>query len=199
MNTQPVGEYELRDDIALKLLDEVAKEPTVSQRALSARLDIALGLVNTYLKRLCKKGHLKVTTLPRNRIKYLITPQGFAEKARLTYSYMNISLNYIRDMRGRIERVYGSIREQGHSRILLWGDGEIAELCFVSTRGLPLEIVAVVSSSPGTGNDFFGRPVISPDGVAAFSFDVVVLASTDADFGNMMHTAGIAKEKVFCL
>ncbi|NLI30190.1 MAG: winged helix-turn-helix transcriptional regulator, partial [Nitrospiraceae bacterium] len=78
MNTQPVGEYELRDDIALKLLDEVAKEPTVSQRALSARLDIALGLVNTYLKRLCKKGHLKVTTLPRNRIKYLITPQGFA-------------------------------------------------------------------------------------------------------------------------
>lgn len=199
MNTQSVGEYELRDDIALKLLDEVAKEPTVSQRALSARLDIALGLVNTYLKRLCKKGHLKVTTLPRNRIKYLITPQGFSEKARLTYSYMNISLNYLRDMRGRIERVYGSIREQGHSRILLWGDGEMAELCFVSTRGLPLEIVAVVSSRPSTGGDFFGRPVISPDGVSAFMFDVVVLASADADFVDMMNKAGIAKEKVFCL
>lgn len=199
MNTQSVGEYELRDDIALKLLDEVAKEPTVSQRALSARLDIALGLVNTYLKRLCKKGHLKVTTLPRNRIKYLITPQGFSEKARLTYSYMNISLNYIRDMRGRIERVYGSVREQGHSRILLWGDGEIAELCFVSTRGLPLEIVAVVSSRPDTGGDFFGRPVISPDRVPAFTFDVVLLASADADFVDMMNKAGIAKEKVFCL
>jgi len=199
MNTQSVGEYELRDDIALKLLDEVAKEPTVSQRALSARLDIALGLVNTYLKRLCKKGHLKVTTLPRNRIKYLITPQGFSEKARLTYSYMNISLNYLRDMRGRIERVYGSIREQGHSRILLWGDGEIAELCFLSTRGLPLEIVAVVSSRSDAEVDFFGRPVISPDGASAFAFDVVVFASADADFVGMMDNAGIAKEKVFCL
>ncbi len=80
MNTQSVGEYELRDDIALKLLDEVAKEPTVSQRALSARLDIALGLVNTYLKRLCKKGHLKVTTLPETALNTLLPLRDFQKK-----------------------------------------------------------------------------------------------------------------------
>lgn len=172
------------DVIALRLLDEVAQEPTVSQRALSDRLGIALGLVNAYVKRLCKKGHLKITSLPRNRIKYLITPQGMTEKARLTYSYMDISLNHFRDVRGRIEAVYARLLKQNCRRVLLWGDGEIAELCYISTRGIALEIVGVVSGKPD-GHDFFGRPVVTPETFGYLTFDAVLIASSDEKFARL--------------
>ena len=47
MNTQNP-----QDEISLRLLDEFTREPEISQRALAARLGIALGLVNSYIKRL---------------------------------------------------------------------------------------------------------------------------------------------------
>ena len=184
MNTRTIDNRELPDDIALKLLDEVAKEPTISQRALSDRLGIALGLVNAYVKRLCKKGCLKITTLPRNRIKYLITPHGIAEKARLTYSYMDYSLTYFRNAREKIEHVYAVLLATGCRRVLLWGDGEVAELCYISTRGLSLNIVGAVSMR-ANGHDFFGLPVLSPDMLDGIEFDAVLIASTDEPFNRI--------------
>ena len=85
------AKQEPREEISYKLLEEISREGTVSQRALADRLGIALGLVNAYVKRLCSKGYLKLKFLPKNRIKYIITPQGFAEKSRLTYKYMHYS------------------------------------------------------------------------------------------------------------
>ncbi|MEW6655083.1 MAG: winged helix-turn-helix transcriptional regulator, partial [Bacteroidota bacterium] len=38
------------DEISLRLLDELTKEPLITQRALAANLGIALGLVNAYVK-----------------------------------------------------------------------------------------------------------------------------------------------------
>ena len=49
-----------------KLLNVLAQtRESLSQRELSQELGIALGLVNSYLKRLIRKGYIKVTTLPR--------------------------------------------------------------------------------------------------------------------------------------
>lgn len=196
MNTHALIAHEQSEEISRKLLDEVAKEPTISQRVLADRLGIALGLVNAYVKRLCAKGHLKITTLPRNRIKYLITPQGFSEKARLTYSYMNISLNYFKDSRRRIEALYTEILSRNYHRILLWGDGEIAELCYISTRGLSLEIVGAVSKTINA-HDFFGKPVFSPDMVHTVEYDVVLIASSDSEFNSLAYDI-VGDQKEIC-
>src|SRR5208283_3491758 len=98
-----------QDEISLRLLDELTRESEISQRALAGRLGIALGLVNSYIKRLYKKGHIKIKTLPRNRIKYIITPTGFTEKARLTYTYMHYSIKYFKEIRSNIERIYAKM------------------------------------------------------------------------------------------
>src|SRR6187401_2448069 len=86
----------------LLLLSELDRDGGATQRTLSSKLGVALGLTNLYLKRLARKGYIKITTIPRNRIRYLLTPQGFAEKSRLTYLYMEYSLSHYRDMRGRL-------------------------------------------------------------------------------------------------
>ena len=173
MNTPNV-----QDEIALRLLDEFTKEPEISQRALAGRIGIALGLVNAYIKRLYKKGHIKIKTLPRNRIKYIITPKGFTEKARLTYTYINYSIQYFREIRLNIERTYVKMIAEGITTILLWGDGELAELCFISTRGLPLRIVGVVAEEK-VDDGFFGYNVFTVDDICALDYDAILVSSMD--------------------
>ena len=78
------SENEEHDDrIVLSLLNSV-DDGAQSQRRIAEELGIALGLVNAYLKRCVKKGLVKVSQAPARRYAYYLTPQGFAEKSRLT-------------------------------------------------------------------------------------------------------------------
>jgi DNA-binding MarR family transcriptional regulator len=88
----------------LVLLSELERDGNVTQRTLATKLGVALGLTNLYIKRLARKGFIKITTIPPHRIKYILTPQGFAEKSRLTYQYMQYSLSYYRDIRDRLRK-----------------------------------------------------------------------------------------------
>lgn len=78
---------------SLLLLEELSKEETLSQRDLSRRLGIALGLVNSYVKNFISKGYIRVTSFPRNRYAYLLTPKGMSEKSRLTYQHLHYFTN----------------------------------------------------------------------------------------------------------
>ena len=82
--------------IMLGLLDAVEQNRAQSQRLLASELGIALGLVNAYLKRCIKKGLVKVRSAPARRYAYYLTPQGFAEKSRLTVDYLSYSFSFFR-------------------------------------------------------------------------------------------------------
>lgn len=187
-----------RDDIALRLLDELAREPLASQRSLADRLGIALGLVNAYVKRLCTKGYIKIRNAPRNRIKYIITPKGLIEKSRLTYAYMNYSIDYFKDARRKIEQAYAGMIASGAETVLLWGDGELAELCYVSARGLPLEIVGVIGRQR-MEKGFFGHEVYQPEDASGVSCDAVLVSCLDDDFIERISLAGIDPGRVYRL
>src|SRR5216117_514816 len=88
------GMHETR--IMLDLLESVERDGGQSQRRLASELGIALGLVNAYLKRCVKKGLLKVNQAPARRYVYYLTPQGFAEKSRLTVEYLSYSFRFFR-------------------------------------------------------------------------------------------------------
>ena len=108
----------------LLLLSEVEHDAGVTQRSLSLKLGVALGLTNLYLKRLARKGYIKITTIPRNRIQYLLTPQGLAEKSRLTYLYMQYSLSYYRDMRARLKEMMSTFDASHGQRVVIYGTNE---------------------------------------------------------------------------
>ena len=71
-----------KDIRTLKILEKVDNGMSPSQRDLAGDLNISLGLVNSFIKRLVKKGFVKITTIPKKRIKYILTPRGAAEKTR---------------------------------------------------------------------------------------------------------------------
>jgi len=90
----------------LRLMREIDRDGNSSQRELSRRLNISLGLVNTFLKRLVKKGYFKVKTMPRNRVKYFLTPAGLARKSRLTLEFLQYSLHFYGDIKSLILNIY---------------------------------------------------------------------------------------------
>src|SRR5438445_8329748 len=83
-------------DITLGMLNAVEENSVVTQRSLAKELGIALGLANAYLRRCVSKGLIKVTHAPANRYAYYLTPQGFAEKSRLTAQYLALSFDFFR-------------------------------------------------------------------------------------------------------
>ena len=83
----------------LRLMGEIDRNGNHSQRELSSRLNISVGLVNTFLKRLVNKGYFKVKTMPRNRVKYFLTPEGLARKSKLTVEYLRYSVNFYKDIK----------------------------------------------------------------------------------------------------
>lgn len=152
-------------------------ERPVTQRALAERLGIALGLANLYLKRLARKGYIKIATIPPHRIKYLVTPQGFREKTRLSYEYMLYSLRLYAEARRNLREALEPLAQPGVKRVALYGTGEAAELAYLSLLDLGLPPAGVFHSTPdGT---FLGLPVGGPEELAKGGFDRVVVASFD--------------------
>src|SRR5262249_51175482 len=82
-----VTDMDIEAQRQLQLLEAVQEDSRVTQRGLATKLGIALGLTNIYLKRLVRKGYIKCVNVQSNRLTYLITPRGIAEKARLTYEF----------------------------------------------------------------------------------------------------------------
>ena len=78
----------------LQPLEEISLDSTVSQRKLSSSLGVALGVTNVCLKKMIRKGHIKVKGINQKRIAYYLTPEGFTEKTRLTYHFLQYTANY---------------------------------------------------------------------------------------------------------
>lgn len=94
-----MNKIDFSDEISMRILEHIHENPTITQRDLASKLGIALGLTNSYIKRLYKKGCIKIKNLDGKRLKYILTPKGFVEKARLTCNYMARSFNYFREIK----------------------------------------------------------------------------------------------------
>jgi len=183
----------------LVLLTELERDGAVTQRSLATKLGVALGLTNLYVKRLAKKGFVKITTIPSHRIRYLLTPQGFAEKSRLTYLYMQYSLSHYRDMRARLRDVLSRVTVVGGRRIVIFGTSEFAEMAYLSLREMDMELVGFVSD--GTVETFLSYPVSHPSVLKEWEFDAVVLADLDRSHeqGELLVQYQVPKGKVLVL
>lgn len=116
----------------LQILNHIEKNPDTTQADLATQLDVAVGSVNWYIKRLINKGCIKVTQMERRRLRYLLTPKGMAEKTRLTKEFMQMSLHWYRVTRRDSRRLLDEIKKAGYDTVCLKGDGDLAEIVYLS-------------------------------------------------------------------
>ena len=125
----------------MTLLEHIERDPDVTQASLATQLGVAVGTVNWHLKRLVEKGYVKVKRAERKKLKYIITPEGIALRARLTVDYIERSFDLYRKIRQRVKIHLNTVKEAGYHQIRLNGEGDVADICRLSCLEQDIEIV----------------------------------------------------------
>ena len=181
----------------MHLLNEVTRTPDATQRDLANRIGSALGLTNLLLRRLAKKGFIKIVNVQKSRWRYLVTPAGMMEKARLTREYVEYSLFLYRRIRIFLQRELRRLAHMGQRRIVLWGTGELAEIAYLTINELGLELVGVVDHPPAHDR-FLGFVVRRLEAVRTFRYDCILIASPHAPADSLaqLRALGVPDERM---
>ena len=125
----------------LTLLEQIERDPDVTQASLATQLGVAVGTVNWHIKRLIEKGALKVSRAERKKLRYIITPEGIALRARLTVDYIERSFDLYRKTRHRVKAHINEVKRAGYDSVRLIGGGDVADICRLSCLEQEVKIV----------------------------------------------------------
>lgn len=123
-----------------EILSHLEKNRDTSQRQIAGNTGLSLGTVNLLLKKMVRKGLVKIERLNARTLRYIITPRGMAEKTMLAYQYMKISYQQILKIGQALEKVVAD-HEVG-------GD-KIKEVIFYGPQDEVLEILKMAASTRG--------------------------------------------------
>ena len=183
--------------IVLSVLTSIERDSSITQRKLANELGIALGLANAYLRRCVRKGLIKMSQVPLNRYAYYLTPQGFAEKSRLTAEYLAVSLDFFRRSRSDCVALFRQCEALGWRKVALYGAGDLAEIAILSASETAVEVVCVIDSRLA-GRRSGGLPVVA-DLAAASTFgnaaglDGIMLTDTQSPQASFDRLSSLAE------
>jgi DNA-binding MarR family transcriptional regulator len=183
--------------IVLSVLTSIERDSSITQRKLANELGIALGLANAYLRRCVRKGLIKMSQVPLNRYAYYLTPQGFAEKSRLTAEYLAVSLDFFRRSRSDCVALFMQCEALGWRKVALYGAGDLAEIAILSASETAVEVTCVIDSRLA-GRRCGGLPII-PDLAAALTWgnagglDGIILTDTQSPQASFDSLSSLAE------
>ena len=153
----------------LQILDHIENTPLVTNRKVASKLDVSVKLAHALLRQLVQKGMLSIQKRHSRRWDYFLTPKGIAEKARLTYEFMDFTMQFYRAARRRSSEVLAQVRKSGVTRVAFLGVSELAEIAYLGVQEQKLQLVDVFDEA-GAGQEFMGvrtRPLAEMSGSAA--------------------------------
>jgi predicted transcriptional regulator len=119
-----------QDSRELILLEQIEHDPDITQASLAVQLGVAVGTVNILIKNLIEKGYVKAKSAnQRKKLRYIITPEGIAFRARLTVNYIENSMRLYRRTRKRAMELLVEAQAQGFESVRITADGDLAEIC----------------------------------------------------------------------
>ena len=145
-------------------------------------------MVNSFLKRLVNKGYFKVTTMPRNRVKYFLTPEGLARKSKLTVEYLSYSVSFYKDIKKLLLSKYKEMEKNNVESILFCGAGEVAELAYLYLQLTGIELVGIIDEKR-KGKSFFAFEIEGLNRIERAGWDRVLLTrleDTDRDLKGLL-------------
>ena len=179
------------------LMSELENGEPISQREIAGRLNIALGLVNSYLKNLVKKGYVTVKAYPRNRYAYLLTPKGFAEKSRLAFQHLSNFHKLYQVSRQESLDLFARLREQGVKKVSFCGLDHLTEIFYLSLQEAGLELEAIMDLQK-TEQNFFNLPVVRLEEGAKEAKGPIIITSLQRieELKQKLQELGVLEEKI---
>jgi len=107
---------QIQEDTHFRVLALLEKTPDVSQRDLAKALGVSLGGVNYSLRALVDRGMVKAQNFSKSERKlayaYVLTPQGLAEKTKLTARFLKRKMEEYEALRAEIDSLQNTIHDQ---------------------------------------------------------------------------------------
>ena len=104
---------QLQEDTHFRVLALLERSPDISQRELARQLGVSLGGANYALRALVDRGMVKAQNFSRSERKlayaYVLTPQGLAEKTKLTARFLKRKLEEYEALKSEIEALQGLV------------------------------------------------------------------------------------------
>lgn len=163
--------------LELKLLAHVEATPELNNRQAARILGVSIRLAHVVLKRLVERGHLHVTKYHARRWDYFLTPQGVAEKTRLTVHFVEFSMAFYREARKASANLCRTLAERGQRRVSLLGAGDLAEITYLGVQEWGLSVAAVYGQAPPVA--FMQWPVQPLAALAGDGSDAILVCLYD--------------------
>jgi MarR family. len=171
------GNLDIRE---LEILERLEVNDHLTQRDLSKEVGIALGLVNHLLKKMVKKGWIKIKNIDSKKIRYLITPEGAREKSSLLYKRVESTIHFYLEAKRVIKDKVIHLKNEGVEDVSIYGINHISEVLFIVLKELRLELDAVVDEKK-EGEEWFGYTVIGMEQFVKSNTSVLIFASLDKE------------------
>ena len=161
----------------LRALEEIQKNPSISQRDLARRMGVALGFANACLKNMARRGYIKLKKARGNNLSYLITPDGLKAKATLTARAFSDTVAFYAGAKEHIRAFFQSIAEQGVRSVVFFGIDDLLDIIFIVAQEFDFKVLAVVDADGGGPDKYMKYPVVAPERLKALRPDMVILSS----------------------
>jgi DNA-binding MarR family transcriptional regulator len=169
------GNLDIRE---LAILEKLENNGHLTQRDLSKEVGIALGLVNHLLKKMVKKGWIKIKNIDAKKIRYLVTPEGAVEKSSLLYKRVESTIHFYLEAKRVIKEKVMHLKNEGVKDVSIYGINHISEVLFIVLKELGLELSYVVDDNK-EGEVWFGYTIVNMDEFLASGADILIHASFD--------------------
>jgi len=174
----------------LNLLQELERNPVISQRELSHKFGIALGVTNACLKRMARRGWIRMMNQDHRKIGYFLTPKGFAEKAKLTLHLISWTVQNYSTLRDIIGARLLEMQNKGAERILFYGVSDEMEIALISLQGTNLRLIGIVEDEEKlTRRTIFGHQLEPVGRVKELKPDAILITSL-TEIENKRETLG---------
>jgi len=150
----------LENKIHLDLLSAIDNDGRASQRYLSDKLSIALGLTNAYLKKCINKGLIKVKQIPKQRYFYYLTPEGFSEKSRLTFKFLTNSFDFFRQAKNECTKIFENCKKNKFKNLAIIGKGDLVEIALLLSKKYFFNIKILKTSDLKNQKNFYYDAII---------------------------------------
>jgi len=132
------------DNNELKIIEEISKNKNFTQREISGNTKLSLGAVNIIIKRLIKRGFVKTVSLNPKKIEYILTPDGFSQKAKKSYQYVLKTIDLVKAVKEEIAKIILEEFNQGQKKFVILGDDDLADIIELALQGFDCKRVGSV-------------------------------------------------------
>jgi len=110
----------------LEILENIYhNKQKVHQRDLAKIVGLSLGMTNAILKRLVKKGWLKIQKVNNRNIQYIVSPKGIDEISRRSYRYFKRTIKNVVYYKEAISTLIKQVKQRGYKGLVLIGRSDL--------------------------------------------------------------------------